>query len=50
MDAEGIDIAVLYCGLGQSLGGFDDVELAVASPPGLERLDRRLDRRPIPIG
>jgi uncharacterized protein len=31
MDAEGIDLAVLYCGLGQSLGGFDDVELAVAS-------------------
>ncbi len=31
MDAEGIDMAVLYCGLGQSLGGFDDVELAVAS-------------------
>jgi len=31
MDIEGIDMAVLYCGLGQSLGGFDDVELAVAS-------------------
>jgi len=31
MDAEGIDLAVLYCGLGQSLGGFDDVDLAVAS-------------------
>jgi predicted TIM-barrel fold metal-dependent hydrolase len=31
MDAEGIDIAVLYCGLGQALGGFTDVELAVAS-------------------
>ena len=31
LDAEGIDIAVLYCGLGQSLGGIDDVELAVAS-------------------
>ena len=24
MDAEGIDIAVLYCGLGQALGGFTD--------------------------
>src|SRR4051812_592125 len=33
MDAEGIDMAVLYCGLGQSLGGFTDVELAGASPP-----------------
>jgi len=31
MDEEGIDIAVLYTGLGQSLGGFSDVELAVAS-------------------
>ena len=31
MDREGIDIAVLYCGLGQSLGGFTDVDLAVAS-------------------
>jgi predicted TIM-barrel fold metal-dependent hydrolase len=31
MDAEGIDLAVLYCGLGQSLGGFTDVALAVAS-------------------
>jgi predicted TIM-barrel fold metal-dependent hydrolase len=31
MDAEGIDMAVLYCGLGQSLGGFDDVDLAIAS-------------------
>ncbi len=30
MDAEGIDIAVLYCGLGQSLGGFTDRALAVA--------------------
>jgi len=30
MDAEGIDIAVLYCGLGQALGGFSDRELAVA--------------------
>ena len=30
MDAEGIDIAVLYCGLGQALGGFSDVALAVA--------------------
>jgi predicted TIM-barrel fold metal-dependent hydrolase len=31
MDAEGIDVAILYCGLGQALGGFTDVELAVAS-------------------
>ena len=31
MDAEGIDLAVLYTGLSQSLGGFTDVELAVAS-------------------
>ncbi len=30
MDAEGIDIAVLYCGLGQALGGIQDRELAVA--------------------
>ena len=30
MDAEGIDIAVLYCGLGQALGGIVDPELAVA--------------------
>jgi predicted TIM-barrel fold metal-dependent hydrolase len=30
MDAEGIDIAVLYCGLGQALGGIKDPELAVA--------------------
>lgn len=30
MDAEGIDIAVLYCGLGQALGGFRDADLAVA--------------------
>jgi len=30
MDAEGIDMAVLYGGLAQSLGGFSDVELAVA--------------------
>jgi len=30
MDAEGIDMAVLYGGLAQSLGGFDDLELAVA--------------------
>jgi uncharacterized protein len=30
MDAEGIDIAVLYCGLGQALGGFADKQLAVA--------------------
>ena len=43
MDAEGIDIAVLYCGLGQALGGFTDVDLAVACAPGLERLDRGLD-------
>ena len=31
MDSEGIDLAVLYCGLGQSLGGFADTTLAVAS-------------------
>ena len=30
MDAEGIDMAVLYGGLSQSLGGFSDVELAIA--------------------
>lgn len=30
MDAEGIDVAVLYTGLGQSLGGFTDTALAVA--------------------
>ena len=30
MDEEGIDIAVLYCGLGQALGGIRDPELAVA--------------------
>ncbi len=30
MDAEGIDMAVLYGGLAQSLGGFTDLELAVA--------------------
>lgn len=30
MDAEGIDIAVLYCGLGQALGGIVDPRLAVA--------------------
>jgi predicted TIM-barrel fold metal-dependent hydrolase len=30
MDEEGIDIAVLYCGLGQALGGIRDAELAVA--------------------
>lgn len=30
MDAEGIDIAVLYTGLGQSLGGFSDPELSLA--------------------
>jgi len=30
MDAEGIDIAVLYCGLGQALGGIKDPQLAVA--------------------
>jgi uncharacterized protein len=29
MDAEGIDVAVLYCGLGQALGGIRDPELAV---------------------
>ena len=31
LDAEGIDIAVLYPGLGLSLGAIEDVELAVAS-------------------
>jgi predicted TIM-barrel fold metal-dependent hydrolase len=30
MDDEGIDIAVLYCGLGQALGGIRDPALAVA--------------------
>lgn len=30
MDAEGIDVAVLYTGLGQCLGGIRDRELAVA--------------------
>ena len=30
MDEEGIDIAVLYCGLGQALGGIRDPDLAVA--------------------
>jgi uncharacterized protein len=30
MDAEGSDMAVLYGGLAQSLGGFDDLDLAVA--------------------
>jgi uncharacterized protein len=30
MDDEGIDMAVLYGGLAQSLGGFSDLELAVA--------------------
>jgi predicted TIM-barrel fold metal-dependent hydrolase len=30
MDAEGIDMAVLYGGLAQSLGGFSDLGLAVA--------------------
>jgi predicted TIM-barrel fold metal-dependent hydrolase len=30
MDAEGIDMAVLYGGLAQSLGGFTDLALAVA--------------------
>src|SRR5262249_10632445 len=31
LDAEGIDLAVLYPGLGLSLGAIEDVELAVAS-------------------
>ena len=31
LDAEGIDVAVLYPGLGLSLGAIEDVELAVAS-------------------
>jgi predicted TIM-barrel fold metal-dependent hydrolase len=30
LDEEGIDAAVLYCGLGQCLGGIEDPELAVA--------------------
>jgi len=30
LDAEGIDVAVLYCGLGQCLGGIQDPALAVA--------------------
>ena len=30
LDEEGIDIAVLYCGLGQALGGIHDPQLAVA--------------------
>jgi uncharacterized protein len=30
LDEEGIDIAVLYCGLGQALGGIQDPQLAVA--------------------
>lgn len=30
MDSEGIDIAVVYCGLGQALGGIRDPRLAVA--------------------
>jgi uncharacterized protein len=30
LDAEGIDVAVLYCGLGQALGGIRDPALAVA--------------------
>jgi len=30
LDAEGIDVAVLYCGLGQCLGGIRDPQLAVA--------------------
>ncbi|HZR82781.1 MAG TPA: amidohydrolase family protein [Candidatus Binatia bacterium] len=30
LDAEGIDVAVVYCGLGQSLGGIRDPALAVA--------------------
>jgi uncharacterized protein len=30
LDEEGIDVAVLYCGLGQALGGIRDPELAVA--------------------
>jgi predicted TIM-barrel fold metal-dependent hydrolase len=30
LDEEGIDIAVLYCGLGQGLGGIQDPALAVA--------------------
>jgi uncharacterized protein len=30
LDEEGIDVAVLYCGLGQALGGVQDPQLAVA--------------------
>lgn len=30
LDEEGIDVAVLYCGLGQALGGIKDPALAVA--------------------
>ena len=30
LDEEGIDVAVLYCGLGQALGGIQDPQLAVA--------------------
>jgi len=30
LDEEGIDVAVLYCGLGQALGGIRDTALAVA--------------------
>ena len=49
MDAEGIDIAVLYCGLGQSLGGFTDVDLAVACTR-FGTTGSRTGPRPIPSG
>ena len=50
MDAEGIDMAVLYCGLGQSLGGFDDVDLAVASHQVWNDWIADWSSRPIPTG
>ena len=49
MDREGIDIAVLYCGLGQSLGGFTDVDLA-SRRTRFGTTGSRTGPRPIPSG
>ncbi len=44
LDAEGIDVSVMYPGLGLKLGAIQDPDLAVASLRGLQRLARRLVR------
>ena len=42
LDSEGIDISVMYPGLGLKLGGIHDPELAVRVVRGLQRLGRRV--------